>query len=649
MPGPNYPPQPAGFSAQQSRRSRTLALRIALGYFVVAVTWILVSDQLLQTLVSAWLDPSLSVEMRELRHSQAQTLKGWFYITVTAVALFYLVRSFIRSVQKTENIGRLEVSRAADEFRFLFDDNPLPLLVYDPATLRILKVNNAAVAKYGYGRAEWFTLAITALHSSAHSLEFPALLSGFKDEPVSHNIARHRKKDGTFIDVHVGGRPTTFEGRPARLIVIFDITERVATQKALEQYRLELEHRVHLRTQELTSANQRLQSEVSHCLATEEQLRIAKRLTDDANQAKTAFVTNTVHELRTPLTSILGYAELLRDEPATPDVRRQHADVIYQSSLQLMTLIDELLDMARIEAGRINITPGEFDIRQLLPYIVNLLQPRAAEKQLELLLQIDDHVPPTLYTDQARLRQILLNLLSNAIKFTSRGSVTLRVKSHVDSLHFQVLDTGIGIDPDHLPHLFEPFFQVENANDQNIRGTGLGLSISHELAEKLGGFLHAESTPGKGSTFTLTLPSTLAPVAQAAPLAPTLAFRILLAEDDANVRWLVEEYLRRAGTAVVSATHASQAIDIFDAAQDPQNPFNLIILDISMPGMDGTDCATVLRSRGYRGPLVALTARTDAEQTRRCQIAGFNAVLPKPIDTRTFIRTLAALAAPRKK
>ena len=636
--------------AEQRRSSRRIALRIGLIYLFVASVWIAVSDYSLDYLVDYFTDSTIPPGIREtvVRHRVlvGSTYKGWGFVLVTAAMLFLLIRSYIHSVQRAELMTQEEIARTAAEYQVLFDNNPLPMWVYDPDDLRIGAVNDAAVAKYGYSRAEFLKLRISDIRPPKDVPKLREHIDEIRDRFSTTGIWTHLKKDGTRIDVEISGHPITFNGQRRRLVVAMDVTQRLQAQRSLEQYRLELEHRVIQRTDDLLQANVKLQMEIHERQLVEEQLRHAKQIADDANSAKSLFVAKTTHELRTPLTSILGFADLLQDDQLSPQRRNTYLQVLQQSAAQLLTLIDDLLDVSRIEAGKLNLVFGEIAPRELIASVVDQLRPRATEKGLALNVVVEERIPATLYTDSARVRQILMNLLSNALKFTTTGSVTITAcNTTVPAPHmaipvFQiaVTDTGIGIPADQLSHIFQPFYQVEQSNSRRYDGSGLGLPICRQLAEKLGGWISVTSVVGQGSTFTLALPVQTTPPADGDR--PQLAARILLAEDNTNVRNLVQEYLRRAGADVTAVANGPQALEAMRRAATGNQPMQLVILDINMPDIDGPQCARLLRQEGYAGPLLALTAHAAHQDENPWKEAGFDAVLAKPIDTQTFIPTL---------
>jgi signal transduction histidine kinase len=441
------------------------------------------------------------------------------------------------------------------------------------------------------------------------------------------------------------------------VVLFFVVRSYVASlHETQRRLRNELEERVQARTADLSRANEQLQADAEERRQFEAQLRAATREAQTANLAKSAFLANTSHEVRTPLTSILGYTDLLLDNDLAPGDRQRHIGVIQQNAAHLLTLIDDLLDLSRTEIGKLSITMADYSPSEIAEQTVDLLRPRADEKQLRLTLQLSENLPPTIRTDGVRLRQVLTNLVSNAIKFTPAGevSVTLRHEEQpVPAVSFEVRDTGIGIPADEFKRIFEPFYQVDQGAGRRYGGSGLGLSISRQLTEQMGGTIELKSEPGKGSTFTVRIP--VAPSSSPRQAAPRTSDEtrihghILLAEDNVNVRWLVEEYLKRAGASVIAAADGVEAVRAIEAAfADRARPaVDLILMDIHMPGMDGFEAMHRIRAAGYKGPIVAMTAHLMANEKERWTAAGCNAIVPKPIDVQTFVPLIARLIQER--
>ncbi|MDH4189294.1 MAG: ATP-binding protein [Betaproteobacteria bacterium] len=373
------------------------------------------------------------------------------------------------------------------------------------------------------------------------------------------------------------------------------------------------------------------------------ELAIRRRIeTDSANAAKTRFLANMSHEIRTPMNGVLGALDLLgRDGLSTE--QRKLLETATSSSKALLTVLDEVLDFAKVEAGKLELAYEPLMLRAVLQSAVSLFAPMAQRKGLALVSDFDPAVPEGVKGDAARLRQILLNLVGNAIKFTERGSIAVRVRRASGGsdarpiVVFEIEDTGIGIAGEMLPKLFTPFFQADQSNQRRFGGTGLGLVISKRLAEAMGGELSVESVPGQGSTFRLNLqmdaqagssrkPAAVATTEQSA----TLAGRALVAEDNAVNRLLTGAMLRKLGIEVVEAENGELAV-----RELSRSPVDLVLMDCQMPVMDGFAATREIREREHgtlaaRVPIIAVTANALRGDAERCFQAGMDAYLAKP-------------------
>lgn len=385
-----------------------------------------------------------------------------------------------------------------------------------------------------------------------------------------------------------------------------------------------------------------------------EALRLAKEAAEQASMAKTQFLAGVSHEIRTPMTAILGFAEVLLDDEsvkAGPPMLREALRTIQQNGLHLRELINDLLDLSRIEAGRPRVELAACSPRGIAEEVVASLRSRAAAKGLQLTVEPVPPLPEVIRTDRLRLRQVLMNLLGNAIKYTERGSVRLGLRRVDDStlgpcLLCEVADTGIGMTPEVQSRLFEPFYRVENGSDDQKEGTGLGLAISRRLVELLGGRLDLESQLGVGSTFRITLPLGAAgpgaPLEPSAPSPPT-AFegQILVAEDNPVNRKVLTLMLERAGARVEPAQDGAEAVAKALAAWEAGHPFDVILMDMQMPRLDGFGATRELRARGYPGAILALTAYAMAEDRAESLKVGCDDHLSKPVDRAHLFEAVA--------
>jgi signal transduction histidine kinase/CheY-like chemotaxis protein len=394
-----------------------------------------------------------------------------------------------------------------------------------------------------------------------------------------------------------------------------------------------------------------LRESEAHLAGQARELALARDTAETANRAKSTFLASMSHELRTPLNAILGYAQLLlRERNLTPS-QVVACHTIQQSGEHLLTLIVDLLDLAKIEAGKLELQPGAVDLRVFLHRISNIIGIRAETKGLGFACTLAADLPAFVQVDEKRLRQILLNLLSNAVKFTDRGRVDLQVKLVSQSatearLLFSIRDTGTGILPEHLEKAFRPFEQVGTAQHR-AGGTGLGLSISRQLAQLMGTKIQVESTWGQGSCFSFVLPTAIiaAGLVPAAEEAPVVGYegprrRILVVDDiDAN-RSMISEILVALGFDVTQAGNGLEAL----ASAHSLLP-DLILTDVRMPVMGGTELLLRLQELPAlcHVPVITVSAGVTSEQQRECMAAGAKASLTKPIDFSTLVQAVARL------
>lgn len=383
---------------------------------------------------------------------------------------------------------------------------------------------------------------------------------------------------------------------------------------------------------------------------TQAQLERERAIAMAASQAKSEFLANVSHEMRTPMNALLGVAELLAESELTPAQRRQ-VQMFRESGQALLALIGDLLDMAKIEAGHMQLDEAAFSLPQCLRRLQSLLEPRAQAKGLALAFDIAIDVPHAVLGDHQRLEQVLINLLGNAIKFTSQGGVRLQVSRvgapATDMLSFEVSDTGIGIAPSQLQSIFEPFVQADGNITRHFGGTGLGLSITRSVTHLMGGQVQVHSTVGQGSRFSVVLPLPEAalppPPPPAAGLAMPLAsaLRVLLAEDNEVNSYVFCAMLEREGVHIDVAANGITAL-----AMVQQQRYDIAFLDLQMPGMDGLTLAKELRRLEHttgrpRLPLVALTANAFASDALRSREAGFDVHMSKPASKADLLQALA--------
>ncbi len=519
---------------------------------------------------------------------------------------------------------------SAEYFRALFDESPVPTIIQSADDYRLLRANAAYTRMLGYTQEE--IAGTDALTGRIHPDDAAAareIRERFRDGPVAVQFERRMiARDGR--TVWVSGHSVRFrdaQGAPHLMTVLEDITERKEREAAL---------------------------------------RAAKEQAESASRAKSQFLANMSHEIRTPMNGVLGMTELLLGTPLS-DKQRRFADAVYRSGEQLLEIINDILDFSKIEAGKLELERVDFDPRALIEDVFEMLAPRAHEKRLELACRIAPSVPAAVRGDPLRLRQVLTNLVGNAIKFTERGEVVLDVTAEpaaqpdlIDAtaayrLHFVVRDTGIGIPPEALAKLFTVFMQADQTMARRYGGTGLGLAITKQLVELMGGRIGVESRVGEGSTFRFDVmlaagdPATVPPAADAAALAGK---RVIVVEDNPTNRSILESQLRLLAIDCATAENGVQALELLRAAARAGTPFDVAVIDMKMPVMDGLTLARTMRADPQLAAVrqLMLTSLVGDKEARLAQRAGIEGYLAKPVRQQELVASLTRLldAPPRR-
>jgi PAS domain S-box-containing protein len=495
-----------------------------------------------------------------------------------------------------------EVDRQKQYFEMLVEVSPAAVVVMD-ADERVTGWNPAAALLFGYSEDEAIGRTIDELvvpddlRSESRDVTVEALGQG-----RTRRITRRTSKDGALLDVEMELVPLRFEGDNAGFYAIYhDITE----------------------------------------------LQRARQEAEAATQAKSAFLATMSHEIRTPMNAVIGMTDLLLGTDLTPE-QREFAEVVHSSGDALLHVIDDILDYSKIEAGKLDLERQPFNLRDCVEGALDIVAPRAWEKEIELACLIDEGAPSGIVGDEARLRQVLLNLLSNAVKFTEAGEVVVLVDAEETGagqyrVELAVRDTGIGIPPDRMDRLFTSFSQVDASTTRKFGGTGLGLAISKRLVELMGGTISVESEQNKGSTFRISLP--VASVDLPAKVAlddglPHLAGkRILIVDDNATNREIVTRHARSWKMEPVAVELPSEALELIANRE----PFDIAVLDMMMPGMDGLALAGEIRSTRSADelPLLLLTSLGRLPQAESSSL--FSAQLAKPFKASQLYNTLLRL------
>jgi PAS domain S-box-containing protein len=524
------------------------------------------------------------------------------------------------------------------------EQSPESIIITD-LNAKIEYVNEAFVRKTGYSREEAFGKNPRILHSGRTPPEtYDSLWEALVHERPWKGEFHNRRKDGSeyveFASITPIRQP---DGKVSHYLAVKeDITEKKHMGEELDRHRHHLEELVASRTLQLAEAQQRA---------------------DAANHAKSAFLANMSHEIRTPMNAIIGLTHLLRRAEPTP-VQAERLAKIDAAANHLLSIINDILDLSKIDAGRLELEQADFHLSSILDNVRSLIADQAKAKGLEITLD-PDGVPAWLRGDATRLRQALLNYASNAIKFTQRGSIALRallVEERDDEIEvrFEVQDTGIGVEPDALDKLFHAFEQADVSTTRRYGGTGLGLAITRRLAHMMGGDAGASSEPGSGSTFWFTvrlrrgrgiMPTV--PEGNARDVVAEMrrhhaGARVLLAEDNAVNREVAMELLHGAGLAVDTAENGRQAVH-----KARVTDYDVILMDMQMPEVDGLEATRLIRGLPGRAstPIVALTANAFDEDRHKCEQAGMNDFVAKPVDPETLftilLKWLPACALPQ--
>ena len=618
------------------------------------------------------------------------------------------------------------------QYRLLFESNPEAMWVYDTETLRFLAVNDAAIRRYGYSRAEFLSMTIMDIRP-AEDVQLLADHLARRTADVDHaGQWRHRKKDGTIINVEITANRLTFAGRPAEFVLANDITERKKAETALRisedryrdlvdnshelicthdlegkvlsvnpwaarmlgypqesligmnirdgllpEYRDKFDEYLHtVKTEGSARGVMKVRTatgeirlwEYYNTLRTEgvetpivrgmahdaterrqalQREKEARLEAEAANRVKDEFLSTLSHELRTPLTAIMGWSDLLLHDEVAPRKRRQAIETIARNANSQCQLINDLLEVSRIITGKLRLEFAACELESVIHAAVESIRPTAEAKGVRLQVLLEPDAGP-IFGDRERLQQIVWNLLSNGVKFTRNGGLVQvklqRLNSHVEVV---VTDTGVGIKPDFLPHVFERFRQADGSTTRHYGGLGLGLAIVRHLVELHGGTVYAESAgENQGSIFKVRFPSMLALEQQVeSQLGPQVAavaesrdrkrtlrgLRVLVVDDEFDARALVTTMLERSGAHVLAVSSTREALDSMQTWKP-----DVLIADIGMPVEDGYSLIRKVRAlpsdSGGQTPALALTAYARTEDRIRALSEGYQVHLAKPVD-----------------
>lgn len=394
----------------------------------------------------------------------------------------------------------------------------------------------------------------------------------------------------------------------------------------------------------------------------EREIVSALEVAEAATGAKSKFLANMSHEIRTPMNGVIGFTQLL-DDGTLNETQKKYVELISNSGSAMMTLLNDILDISKVDSGAMTIAPEPFDVRHLLNSCVKIFSPNAEEKHLTILVEVDKELPQWVQVDGFRLRQIVMNLLANAIKFTETGYITISAsftETDKPELAIAVVDTGVGIAPDRKEAIFEPFIQEDDSTARKHGGSGLGLTISKQLVELMGGEILLESYVGRGSKFTIQIPVERLEEEASKNLIkfPTQpdtqyknggnAMRILVAEDHDVNQVLIGEMLTRLGYEYELAIDGAEAVAMIRKAEFAENQYDLALMDLQMPYVDGFKATRMVREQGIDAkslPIIALTANAFEQDIERCFEAGMQAHLAKPLAIEALRKTVLDWAA----
>ncbi|MCY2955559.1 MAG: ATP-binding protein [Planctomycetota bacterium] len=588
-----------------------------------------------------------------LREKTALTDWQLAMLLTTAAALLLGIVLAFRRLQSRLLLPALRAIEYAAHSRAIFEASRDGIVVVDHLG-RIHSFSPSAETMFGWFAGDIIGHNIKELMPdvNAHRPD-PALRRRNLDEGPTTSSQRTvlgRRADGSAFPLSIYVKRISRPGAEPMFCHVFrDQTEQAAIERASIGHARQIESaNVQLAQSKFEAEDARAQAEA-------------------ANRSKSEFLANMSHEIRTPMTAILGFAENLMDPALAQEERHEAVETILRNGDHLMTLIDDILDLSKIEAGKLTIERIDVSPSELLEDVARLMRVRTDAKQLRLSVCSKGPLPATITTDPTRLRQVLINLCGNAIKFTEAGTITLTAQilpphDGQSLLQIEVRDTGIGMTAQQIATLFRPFTQADSSTTRRFGGTGLGLSISKRLVEMLGGSIDVNSEPGIGSSFTFTIepgdlraillvqpeflpPNEAAVIPLGKPARATSLLRghILLAEDGPDNQRLISHLLHKFGVEVTVVADGKSAVDRALAAETGDQPFDLILMDMQMPVMDGYQATGELRSKGYEKPIVALTANTMSGDRERCLAAGCTDFTQKPVERQTLLSVLERL------
>lgn len=535
----------------------------------------------------------------------------------------------------------------------MFINNPQPMWIYDLETLGFLEINNAAVRQYGYSREEFLKMTLKDIRPME---DIDKLLEDVRTTTDNLNTAgewRHIKKNGEIIIVEIYSHSLTYEKRKARHVLVNDITKRKNAEQEILELNAGLEERIVSRTAELAKLNNFLLDEIDERKKAEIEILKARAEAEQANLAKSEFLSRMSHELRTPMNSILGFAQLLEMGELHSGQKKGVSHII-NSGKHLLDLINEILDISRIEAGRISLSIEPVKVSSIILEVIDSVQVLAAKRHLNLTMVVSDSNQNFVNTDRQRLKQILLNLISNAVKYNrTGGSITVETKvmaaesPGANMLRISISDTGPGISAEDISRLFVPFERI-GAEKTSTEGTGLGLAVVQMLMEAMSGKTGVESVLGEGSTFWIELPIVDSQLREAMKSEVKAIFdlkmaqkkgTILYIEDNISNIELVQQILSGECPGVHLLTETFGKIALTRAKEVMPD---LILLDLNLPDMHGSEVIRRLKEEETTSaiPVIIISADAMPAQQKRLLQLGAREYLTKPLDVRALLQVI---------
>lgn len=509
------------------------------------------------------------------------------------------------------------------------------------ALSELIRSDDVEIFQAPSGEAALSVFSETDIDLALFDVQMP-IMTGFELARLVRGVRQYRHLPIIFVTAQQQGAAVIFEGYDTGAVDLLF--------KPLDPHVVRSKVRAFV---EISQQRMRLKAHV-------DELEKLKHQAESANVAKTQFLANMSHEIRTPLASVMGFAEILSQEGISIEEKARSADAVKRNGRLLMRLIDDILDLSKIEAGKLEFERTPFDLNELIKDVEASLSFRAKEKGVSLHFRRTGETKAHYVSDTVRIKQVFLNVIGNAVKFTHRGEVTVEldirgkdltqaIGANFDWITLRVTDQGIGLSSEHSRRLFQPFGQADASTSRNFGGSGLGLVISREIARALGGGLElVSSEEGKGSTFQVKLllekvPS-LSKGAEAEPSidmtktaapADLSAKNIMVVDDSPDNLTLIELFLQDTKAQMTFAKNGYEALDLL-----MEKKFDLVLMDIQMPGKDGHETTEEMRQLGFRKPIIALTAHATKSEQVKCIASGCDAVMVKPIDRKKLVQLI---------